>query len=364
MIDATIDCKDLDTQGLIRFAESLGQSAFRGKQLMNWLYKPGIVNFAQMTDLAKSFRALLHQHATISFFSKPIIERSQDGCIKFGFILADSHVIESVLIPEQDRLTLCISSQVGCAMGCSFCGTAYLGFTRNLRPSEIVNQVVAVRDHLKNSSLINDGGKSDITNLVFMGMGEPLNNFDNLITSINILTDQKGLNIASRRITVSTCGVVPQMQKLGERTSVNLAISLHAVNNQTRNSLMPINQKYPLTVLINACKNYPMKKRKRIMIEYVMLEGINDSLPEAHELARLLQGVPCKINLLAYNPVKSIPFRGSSREKIIAFQNVLRQQHYSVFIRSSRGSDIAAACGQLAGEIRGVTSGLKKGADS
>ncbi|THB78425.1 MAG: 23S rRNA (adenine(2503)-C(2))-methyltransferase RlmN [Desulfobulbaceae bacterium] len=353
MTDSPIDCKDFDTEGLVQFAESLGQSAFRGKQIMSWLYKPGIVSFDQMTDLAKSFRELLHKHATISFFSEPIIEQSQDGSIKFGFVLADSNIIESVLIPEEDRLTLCISSQVGCSMGCSFCGTAYLGFTRNLSPSEIVNQVVAVRDYLISNHLIDKVQKSEITNLVFMGMGEPLNNFDNLITAINILTDQKGLDIASRRITVSTCGIVHHMKKLGERTSINLAISLHAVDNQTRNLLMPINKKYPIEVLIEACKNYPMKKRKRIMIEYVMLDGVNDSLEEAHELARLLQAVPCKINLLTYNPTENLPYQGSSREKMIGFQNVLRQKHYSVFIRSSRGSDIAAACGQLAGKLRG-----------
>jgi len=344
------DCKNLDQKGLESFAESLGQPPFRGRQIMAWLYRPGITDFAQMTDLAKSFRALLPEHARISNLSDPITEVSKDGSIKFGFSLQDGHIIESVNIPEPDRNTLCISSQVGCAMDCSFCRTGSMGFTRNLTPAEMINQVCAVRDFLSARAGDESAGRFPITNLVFMGMGEPLNNMENLLTAISILTDQKGLDLASRRITVSTCGIVPNMHQLGQKTSVNLAISLHAVDNETRNRLMPINKRYPIEQLLQACRDYPIQKRKRIMIEYIMLKGINDSDAEAHRLASLLRQIPCKINLLAYNECDTTAYQPSTRERILAFQDILRKAHYSVFIRSSRGSDIGAACGQLAGK--------------
>jgi 23S rRNA (adenine2503-C2)-methyltransferase len=350
-----IDCKNLDRTGLERFAESLGQPPFRGRQIMSWLYRPGITDFSEMTDLAKSFRALLPQHACISRFDEPHVERSQDGTVKFGFRLADNRVVESVLIPEEDRNTLCISAQVGCAMACSFCRTGSMGFARNLLPAEIVNQVSSVRDFLLELPEQRPGSGLGITNLVFMGMGEPLNNFDHLLTALAILTDQKGLDMASRRITVSTCGIVPNMQPLGEKTNVNLAISLHAVDDDTRNQLMPINRRYPIAELLEACRNYPMRKRKRIMFEYLLLDGINDSDAEARQLARLLRKIPCKINLLAYNECEEIPYRPSSRERILAFQDILRAANYSVFIRSSRGGDISAACGQLASSLSADT---------
>lgn len=346
------DCKNLNQNDLVTFVESLGQPAFRGRQIMSWLYRPGITTFSEMTDLAKSFRAVLADHAFISCFPPPIIERSEDGCAKFGFMLDDGKVVESVLIPEIDRNTLCISSQVGCAMNCSFCKTGTMGFVRNLTPSEIVNQVCSVRDFLLKEQDENLIGPRSITNLVFMGMGEPLNNIDNLLTSLSILTDQKGLDMAARRITVSTCGIITNMELLGLNSNVNLAISLHAVDNETRNMLMPINKKYPIEELLQACKDYPIQKRKRIMFEYVLLEGVNDSDRDAETCARILRGIPCKINLLAFNEVEGIPYRSSSRERILAFQNILRNHNYSVFIRSSRGSDISAACGQLAGKYQ------------
>lgn len=344
-----IDVKNLDRTGLERFAVSLGQPAFRGRQIMAWLYRPGITDFSQMTDLAKSFRQLLPEHATISQFTRQIIEKSTDGTVKFGFPLVDNTVIESVLIPEDDRNTLCISCQVGCAMGCTFCRTGSMGFTRNLTPSEIVNQVCSVRDFLLAQPEDSWPWPRQVTNLVFMGMGEPLNNFNHLLTSLAILTDQKGLDLASRRITVSTCGVVSKMRELGEKTNVNLAISLHAVDNETRNRLMPVNRRYPLEQLLEACRTYPMRKRKRIMFEYLLLDGVNDSDGEARKLAKMLRSIPCKINLLAFNECPGIPYRPSPPERILAFQEILRAAHYSVFIRSSRGADISAACGQLAG---------------
>lgn len=344
------DCKNLDQNGLVAFVESLGQPAFRGRQIMSWLYRPGVSSFSEMTDLAKSFRSVLADHASISCFPPPIIERSGDGCVKFGFMLDDGKIIESVLIPEVDRSTLCISSQVGCAMNCSFCKTGTMGFVRNLTPSEIVNQVCSVRDFLLKEEAEDLIGPRSVTNLVFMGMGEPLNNIDNLLISLSILTEQKGLDMAARRITVSTCGIINNMAILGHSTNVNLAISLHAVDNETRNMLMPINKKYPIEQLLQACRDYPIQKRKRIMFEYVLLDCINDSDADAETCARILRGIPCKINLLAFNEVEGIPFKSSPRERILAFQDILRNHNYSVFIRSSRGSDISAACGQLAGK--------------
>ncbi len=344
------DVKNFDQQGLIDFVETLDQPSFRGKQLMAWLYKPGITDFWQMTDLAKKFRQVLSEHAYISSFNKPILERSSDGCVKFGFTLTDGYLIEAVLIPDVDRNTLCVSSQVGCAMDCSFCLTGTMGFIRNLSPSEIVNQVCSVRDFLQEEPPENLIGPSEVTNIVFMGMGEPLNNLDNLLNSISILTEQKGLDFTGRRITVSTCGIVPKMRILGENSAVNLAVSLHAIDDETRDLLMPVNKRYPLEVLLEACRTYPMPKRRRIMFEYTLLESINDSDAEAHELARRLKSIPCKINLLAFNECAGIPYKSPSRKRLLAFQDILRKHHYSVFIRTSRGVDISAACGQLASQ--------------
>lgn len=342
------DMKNLNQEGLIHFVESLEQPSFRGKQLMSWLYKPGITEFSEMTDLAKKFREILKNHAYISCFEDYVIERSKDGSVKFGFRLSDDNMIEAVLIPEVDRNTLCVSSQVGCAMGCSFCITGKMGFTRNLSPAEIVNQVCAVKDFLTTEPEEKLIGPSEVTNIVFMGMGEPLNNLENLLVSLSILTEPKGLDFAGRKITVSTCGIVPKMKKFGENSTANLAVSLHAIDDETRNLLMPINTRYPLDDLLEACRNYPMPKRKRIMFEYVLLKDVNDSDEDAHQLAKRLRDIPCKINLLPYNESAALPYQSPSRQRILAFQDILRKEKYSVFIRSSRGADISAACGQLA----------------
>jgi len=233
-MNSKTDLRNLPQDELVHYVEALGQPAFRARQIMSWLYRPGISEFSQMTDLAKTFRQILAENARISIFSDPLIQRSQDGCVKFGFTLDDGNVIESVLIPEPDRNTLCVSSQVGCAMKCSFCLTATMGFTRNLTPSEIVNQVCAVGEFLRNEPKSKLIGPDRVTNLVFMGMGEPLNNLENLIKAISILTEQRGLDMTNRRITVSTCGIASKMLELGEKTDVNLAISLHAVDDTTR----------------------------------------------------------------------------------------------------------------------------------
>jgi 23S rRNA (adenine2503-C2)-methyltransferase len=345
---AKTDLRNLTQDEIVLYVESLGQPAFRGRQIMSWLYRPGITEFSQMTDLAKDFRATLTSHACMSTFNDPFIQRSSDGCVKFAFTLEDGKVIESVLIPEPDRNTLCVSTQVGCAMNCSFCLTATMGFIRNLIPSEIVNQVCAVGEFLRNEPKGKRIGPDRVTNLVFMGMGEPLNNLENLIKSISILTEQRGLDMTNRRITVSTCGIVNKMMQLGEQTNVNLAISLHAVDDKTRDSLMPVNNRFSLGELLQACRDYPMARRKRIMFEYILLKDINDSDKEARELAKILDGIPCKINLLPYNESPGLPYKSPSRNRVYAFQKIVRDAGYSVFIRTSRGEDISAACGQLA----------------
>jgi len=338
-----IDLKDFTFPQLTNFISELGLPAFRAKQIFSWLYRPDIHDFEQMTDLSKELRATLAEKCLISSLTPATKEISKDGTVKYGFRLDDEMMIESVLIPEETRNTLCVSSQVGCAMGCRFCLTGTMGFKRNLRPAEIVNQVMAAMTDMAADN------KGRLTNLVFMGMGEPLANFDNLIDSLEILMDQRGLDFSSRKITVSTCGLVPRIRELGERVGVNLAISLHSANDKTRSQLMPVNDTYAVDELLNACRHdFPMAKRRRIMFEYTLFEGINDSLSDAKELARKLHGIRCKINLLSYNPCESLPYHSPSRKKIEAFQKVLQDAGYSAFIRTSRGADISAACGQLA----------------
>lgn len=337
-----IDLKDLTFSQLTDLVVSMGLPPFRAKQIFSWLYRPAIHSFAQMTDLSKELRATLAESCSFSTFTPAAREVSQDGTVKYGFALEDELMIEAVLIPEENRNTLCVSSQVGCAMGCRFCLTGTMGFKRNLHPAEIVNQVMAAMADM-------DDDQGRLTNLVFMGMGEPLANFDNLISALDILMDQRGLDFSSRKITVSTCGLVPRLKELGEKVEVNLAVSLHSANDATRSQLMPVNDTYPLDELLNACRHdFPMAKRRRIMFEYTLFAGINDSLADARELARKLHGIRCKINLLSYNPCPTLPFHSPPRKQIEAFQKVLQNAGYSAFIRTSRGADISAACGQLA----------------
>ena len=336
------DLKDFTLDQLTEFVESLGLPAFRARQIFSWLYRPGIKDFSQMTDISKELRAGLAEKAYFSRLTPLKEEHSADGTVKYAFQLDDGAIIESVLIPEEDRHTLCVSSQVGCAMGCGFCLTGTMGFRRNLRPSEIVNQVYAVVE------MLHEHGQGQLNNLVFMGMGEPLANFDNLIPALKILMEQRGLDFSSRRITVSTCGIVPRIKELGEKVPVNLAISLHAVDDETRSKLMPVSKTYPIDDLLAACREFPLPKRRKIMFEYILIKDLNDSLEEARLLAKKLRGIRCKINLLPYNETDALPFQRPSEERIEAFQKILWNAGYTVLIRSSRGADISAACGQLA----------------
>jgi 23S rRNA (adenine2503-C2)-methyltransferase len=341
------DLTDFTLSQLTAFVESLGLKPYRGKQIFDWLYRPQITDFSQMTDLTKDLRETLAAQAVFHWPDIADIERSKDGTVKYGFKLKDNTYIESVLIPEDGRNTLCVSSQVGCAMGCAFCLTGGMGFKRNLTPGEIIGQVVRVRNWLH----AEENAESALNNIVFMGMGEPLANFDNLLTALEILTYQRGLNFSDRRITVSTCGLLPKIEELGLKTRVNLAVSLHSVDDSVRSKLMPINNKYPVAELLEACKNFPMPKRKRIMFEYILIKDLNDSVSDAENLAEKLRDIPCKINLLPYNETEALSFQRPSDEKIELFQKTLWKAGYTVLVRSSRGSDISAACGQLAGKM-------------
>ena len=341
------DLTDFSLSQLTDFVESLGLPTYRGSQIFAWLYRPNITDFSQMTDLTKDLRETLAARASFDWPEIADVERSKDGTVKYGFKLKDNNYIESVLIPEDGRNTLCVSSQVGCAMGCEFCLTGGMGFKRNLSPGEIVGQVVRVRNRLHDD----EDTESVLNNLVFMGMGEPLANFDNLLVALEILIYQRGLNFSDRRITVSTCGLVPKIKELGQKTRVNLAVSLHSVDDSIRSKLMPINNKYPVAELLEACKNFPMPKRKRIMFEYILIKDLNDSVSDAEILAERLRDIPCKINLLPYNETSALSYQRPSDKKIELFQETLWKAGYTVLVRSSRGSDISAACGQLAGKM-------------
>lgn len=342
------DLTSLPLPRLTEFLVNLGMPKYRGTQVFAWLYRPHITLFTEMTDLPRQLQQTLDDRASFVWPELAGEEHSRDGTVKYGFKLQDSSYVEAVLIPEEERTTLCVSSQVGCAMGCEFCLTGSLGFKRNLTAGEIVGQVVRVRDLLCEGEEIS--GKN-LNNIVFMGMGEPLANFANLVDAIDILVEQRGLDFSERRITVSTCGLVPKIQELGLRTKVNLAISLHAADDDTRARLMPINRKYPLADLLEACRNFSLPKRKRIMFEYVLIQGVNDSVTDAMQLAEKLRSIPCKINLLPYNESPGLPFRRPADNVIELFQKTLWKAGYTVLIRSSRGADISAACGQLAGRL-------------
>lgn len=347
-----IDYRCFTRSDLEIWARDLGLPAFRGRQLFSWLWRPGFRDFSQMTDFPKALREKVAQKGLLT---KPELEaeqRSVDGTSKFAWRLPDDSVVESVLIPEQGRKTLCISSQVGCAMGCRFCHTARMGFRRQLIPSEIAGQALAVLERT--------GERERLRNLVFMGMGEPLANYGNVLKSVHILTDDLGLNFSLRRITVSTCGLIPEILRLGRDTDVGLAVSLNAPDDKTRDQIMPVNSRYPLPQLIEACRNYRLSRRRRITFEYILLAGVNDSIEQAVSLARLLKGIPLKINLIPFNESHDIPFRRPVNERVLAFQQVLKETGYTTIIRKSKGQDISAACGQLYAELKRPKKSLVK----
>jgi 23S rRNA (adenine2503-C2)-methyltransferase len=337
---ALTDLKDLTLDELAGFLLSLGKERFRAGQVFRWIYQRGVTDFAAMTDLAKELREELARRAFVSDWSPEHTEVSRDGTCKYLFRLADGETVETVRIPmEGERRTLCVSSQVGCAMGCTFCLTGQFGLVRNLRPGEIVNQVCAA---------VKEG---PIGNIVFMGMGEPLHNLDNLVKAVDILQATQGFDYSARKITVSTCGLVPQMLELGKRVRVNLAVSLNAATDEVRNELMPINRRYPLRELMAACRQFPLPPRQRITFEYILIRDVNDSLADAKALVKLLHGVPGKVNLIPYNEHERSGLRTSPAERIDAFQSYLLQRDIVAIRRSSKGQDISAACGQLKGKL-------------
>jgi 23S rRNA (adenine2503-C2)-methyltransferase len=336
-----LDLKEFTLPELEQLMAAWGYPAFRARQLVKWLYK-GVCDFEEMTDIARPFRAELSRQARISRLEVEQMQEAADGCRKFLFALEDGNLIESVLIPEEGHYTLCLSSQVGCAQGCRFCLTARRGLIRNLTAGEIVNQILAVRDSLP------DG--RPLSNLVFMGMGEPLSNFSALVRALTVITAPWGLNFSSRRITVSTAGLAPLIPRLGAEARANLTVSLNAPDDETRNRIMPINRRYPLRELISACRAFPLPRHRRITFAYVLLAGINDALDQARQLAKLLRGFRAKINLIPFNRHPRLPYGPPPEARILEFQEILRQANYTVLIRESRGQEIGAACGQLAGE--------------
>jgi 23S rRNA (adenine2503-C2)-methyltransferase len=292
-----------------------------------------------MTNISRSLRQALEETFRISSLSVARIEQAQDGTQKFLFHLEDREAIETVLIPDKGRQTLCLSTQVGCALGCRFCATATMGLRRNLRSSEILNQVLAVRAYL--------GEERPLTNVVLMGMGEPLANFDQTLKALDILTADWGVRVSPRRVTLSTVGLVPAMERLFKESKVNLAVSLHATTDELRSSLMPINRRFPLQKLVDCCRRLPLAKRRRITFEYLLLKGLNHSAEDAQRLGILLKGIPTKLNLIPFNPFPGAPFERPSDKEVADFKERLRRYGFQVSVRVSRGSDIYGACGQL-----------------
>lgn len=323
----------------MQFLAGQGKERYRATQLFKWLYQHDATSFSEMTNLSKALREELATTACISNLEPEEVEVGSDGTRKYLFRLADGNAVESVLIPDEDRNTLCISTQAGCAMQCAFCLTGTFRLTRNLTTAEIVNQILAVRRDV------------EVRNIVLMGMGEPLHNLDNVIAALQIMVNDNGLKLSSRRVTVSTCGLVPELERLGREVTVNLAVSLNATTDELRDRIMPVNQRYPIATLLAALKTFPLPGRRKITIEYVLLGGLNDTPEDAKRLVRLLSDIPCKINLIPFNPHEGADFRPPTRAALDAFHKYLLDRHFTVITRDSRGSDISAACGQLKGRL-------------
>ena len=353
----TVNLLDFDQTKLAAFFAEHGEKPFRAKQLMRWMHHFGVNDFGQMTDVAKVLREKLAQIAEIRAPEVKLEQISEDGTRKWLIDVGAGNGVETVFIPEDDRGTLCVSSQVGCALECTFCSTGRQGFNRNLAVSEIIGQL-----WLANKALGRDPkGDRIISNVVMMGMGEPLANFDNVVTALNIMLDDSAYGLSRRRVTVSTSGLVPAMDRLRDECPVALAVSLHAPNDAIRDVIVPINKKYPLSELMAACQRYLEKApRDFVTFEYVMLDGINDSVDHAKQLLLLVKDVPCKFNLIPFNPFPNSGYNTSKPESIRRFRDVLMQAGYVVTTRKTRGEDIDAACGQLAGKVQDKTRRTNK----
>ena len=335
-----IDLKNLSPPELTEFLASFGKERYRSVQILRWLYQRGVKSFDEMTNLSKRFRRELSQASFISSLDPVRVEQAMDGTKKFLFHLDDGNRVESVLIPDKARLTLCLSTQVGCAFGCRFCLTGKLGWKRDLTTSEILNQILAVKKTIPE--------KASITNIVLMGMGEPLANYENTLKALALMVHPDAFQFSSRRITLSTVGLLPQLEQLSkEKISFCLAISLNATSEETRSYLMPVNRRYPLNKILRMCKNFPLRPRSRITFEYVLVEGVNDSPQDARRLIKILRGIPSKVNLIPLNETPEIPFKKPSDEAVKRFQEILMQGGLTAIVRTSKGREISAACGQL-----------------
>ncbi len=338
-----VDLRGMTLEQLERFVEPLGKAPYRARQLLRWLYRHPIRSFGEMTNLAKSFRRQLDEIATVGWLGMAERREAADGTVKYLWELSDGALVESVLIPEPDRLTLCVSTQVGCPLGCRFCATGQHGYLRNLTASEILGQVIQ-------ASL---DGERDITNLVLMGMGEPLLNLDEVLRAMEIAQYDEGLNFSHRRITLSTVGLLPQLDELGRRSEINLAVSLHATTQEGRQALMPAAARaLPLERLMEACRRFPLPHRKLITFEYILFRGINDDLADARRLVRLLHGVRAKVNLIPFNPHPDAPYDAPDPRVVQEVQRLLFSKGIHCAVRAPRGTDIEAACGCLAGHRR------------
>ena len=348
---------DFDHEGLAAFCESLGERRFRATQLFRWIHQKGACDFAQMSDLARSLRDKLSSAAMITPLPVLSEHRSADGTVKWLFDVGAGNAIEAVFIPEDDRGTLCVSSQAGCAVGCRFCSTGHQGFSRNLSTGEIVGQLWHA-EHALRRSLDLEAGERAITNVVMMGMGEPLQNYAALVPALRVMLDDHAYGLSRRRVTVSTSGMVHMIDRLRDDCPVALAVSLHAPDDALRDDLVPLNRKHPLDELMGACRRYlDAAPRDFITFEYCMLDGVNDSIEQADALVKLVRGarVPCKFNLIPFNPFPASGLARTPRERIAAFARRLQDADIVTTVRKTRGDDIDAACGQLAGEVQDRT---------
>jgi 23S rRNA (adenine2503-C2)-methyltransferase len=351
-----VNLLEFDLDGLAAFCEQLGEKRFRATQLFRWIHQKGASDFSQMSDLAKSLRGKLAGTAHIQALTVASEQASTDGTIKWLFDVGGGNAVETVFIPEDDRGTLCVSSQAGCAVGCRFCSTGHQGFSRNLTTGEIVAQLWFAEHHLRQRLKLPEGERA-ITNVVMMGMGEPLQNYAALVPALRVMLDDHGYGLSRRRVTVSTSGVVPMIDRLRDDCPVALAVSLHAPNDPLRDDLVPLNRKYPIAELLDACNRYlDAAPRDFITFEYCMLDGVNDTPEHARQLVELVRDtISCKFNLIPFNPFPESGLKRSPRERVTAFAHILQDAGIVTTVRKTRGDDIDAACGQLAGEVQDRT---------
>jgi len=345
------DLKSLTAKEMEQWAVECGLPPYRGRQIRHWLFARLVESPENMQNVPKTIRARVGERAFLNPLEEVTRLTSEDGTRKFLFRLHDGPLIESVLIPERDHVTLCISSQAGCAMGCRFCLTGKQGLTRNLVPSEIIEQVILVKRSLNHPE--------QLKNIVLMGMGEPLANYDAVLKALSNLIAEDGMNFSHRKVTLSTCGLVPELKRLGCDTTVNLAVSLNAADDETRSRLMPVNRKYPIGRLIQACREFPLPNRRMITFEYILIHGVNDHDHDAIRLAKLLSGLRAKINLIPLNASSDTEMAPPPMERVLAFQDILADRHFTAMIRKSKGRDILAACGQLTGSYEAVGEGCE-----